>query len=504
MEHSAGRNRFVRSTANDRSSVLEMHAKGMQRLISRQPSLRPSCSKSSRRQVRLTTQFQTEEQLPSKKMLSVTWQVVEKSALRNSVKWQKMFLLLSRWQRFAKMITWFYRKIMMPSRNSLLYVLKFWEVACFLARIGRPDFRRLVNTVARSFTKRHEAGDNNIAKVDQAHQSNQRLQAILSCGPWELKIANIWFVPRCFICRWLSRFTLNFRMCIVCIWITSVFSTFMVVLKSKPQFVKWVPSLNCFAWERFTNRRFTSTPNWRMCYIWAASARVVHSFSFTYWHLCLPHVLANNLNRSLFLFTRRWSKSWRKQNVLLNSGINTAQICWNQITLWMICFLWINCADMVSRTLKARVTFRRNVPPDESGGQLLADWVTVSIHVQQKSWWDNRSNRQQVVNMHEAEVHVFSETSTFWGKSAMASPEVKIAKRWKVYLEYYKDTAKKIDGSNCNTQYTFSWCQDKRDYAHNRWMDSTKNLVFQLRKRKLQSWSKCDWWHTALQILQER
>ena len=78
----------------------------------------------------------------------------------------------------------------------------------------------------------------------------------------------------------------------------------------------------------------------------------------------------------------------------------------------------------------------------KSVGQLPTGWVTVSSHARQKSWWDNRSNRQQVVKMHETEVHVFSETSFCLGHSAMASSEVKIAERWKVSIEYYKDTAK--------------------------------------------------------------
>ena len=294
VEHSAGRNRLGRSTAIDRSSVLEMHAKGMQTLISRQPSLKPSCSKSSRRQVRLTTQFQTEEQLSSKKMLSVTWQVVEKSASRNTVKWQReMCLLLSRWQRFAKMITWFIPEDHDTTKElSVVCAQILREVACFVARFGRPDLLWLVNTVTRSFTKRHKAGDNNTAKVDQVHQSNQRLQAILSCGPWELEISNIWFVPWCFICRWLSRFTFNFRMCIVRIWITSVFSTFSA-------------ESELFRLERFTSGRFTSAPNCQNVLHFSGisasgSFRLIHLLAFVS-SSQLDHVLANE-SQSLFLF----------------------------------------------------------------------------------------------------------------------------------------------------------------------------------------------------------
>ena len=310
-------------------------------------------------------------------------------------------------------------------------------------------------------------------------------------------------------------------MCVVRIWITSGFFQFHGRAESKPQFLKSVPSLNYVAWERFTNRRFTSAPNWRLCYMWAASARVsscllIHLLALVslsqLWPcacqqsqpltLSLPRRCGSdptdpwrdeaqiwviwrertesaktvdlrvNLNNGHFLITYVWYK-WSARGYFLNEGhVNkvassvTAEtgtwrphndsedvlsfsykpFCCTAFTVLQTmvqklteaeCLVKLRnqyCSnllkpgcilddflslDLLRRhgledTQSKRDLFRRNVLPDESGGQLLADWVTVSIHAQQKSLWDNRSNRQQVVKMHEAEVHVFSEPVLLW------------------------------------------------------------------------------------------
>ena len=54
----------------------------------------------------------------------------------------------------------------------------------------------------------------------------------------------------------------------------------------------------------------------------------------------------------------------------------------------------------------------------------------------------------ELSKVHETEVHVFSDSVVCLGKSAMNMPEIKFTERWKEHLEYYKDTAKRIDGKH--------------------------------------------------------
>ena len=52
----------------------------------------------------------------------------------------------------------------------------------YLARIGRPEFLRSVDTLARSVTKWDKVCDKKVAKIDKLLRSLQKLTAILSCA----------------------------------------------------------------------------------------------------------------------------------------------------------------------------------------------------------------------------------------------------------------------------------------------------------------------------------
>ena len=188
----------------------------------------------------------------------------------------------------------------------------------------------------------------------------------------------------------------------------------------------------------------------------------------------------------LSLFTRRWSKSWRKQNVLLKSGIDTAQICWNQVAFWMIYFPWINCADMVWRTLNVRGTFSQ-----ECSTRWKRRATSCGLGHRFKSCATKKLMRQPVQSTTSCQ-NARSRSSRLLRNQYLFGDTLRwLRQKWrsrkdgKCISSTTRTPQRKLIGSNFNTQYTISWCQGKRDYAHNRWMDSTENFVFQLRKRKL-------------------
>ena len=59
----------------------------------------------------------------------------------------------------------------------------------------------------------------------------------------------------------------------------------------------------------------------------------------------------------------------------------------------------------------------------------------------------------EVSKMHEAEVHVFSDSVLRLGKSAMNEPEIKLTKRWIEYLVHCKESARRFDAEQ--TQFNF-------------------------------------------------
>ena len=52
----------------------------------------------------------------------------------------------------------------------------------------------------------------------------------------------------------------------------------------------------------------------------------------------------------------------------------------------------------------------------------------------------------ELSKMHDAEVHVFSDSVLCMGKGAMNEPEVKFTKIWNECLEQYRESARRIDG----------------------------------------------------------
>ena len=78
----------------------------------------------------------------------------------------------------------------------------------------------------------------------------------------------------------------------------------------------------------------------------------------------------------------------------------------------------------------------------------------------------------EMSRMHEAEVHVLSDSVLCMGKQAMNMLEERFNKRWNEYPEQYKESAKMIDGEQI--QFGFHMFLGERDSAQDRWMDPTK------------------------------
>ena len=74
----------------------------------------------------------------------------------------------------------------------------------------------------------------------------------------------------------------------------------------------------------------------------------------------------------------------------------------------------------------------------------------------------------ELSKVHEADVHVFSDSVLCLGKQAMNMPEIGFTEIWKEHLEYYKDTARRTDGKHSIHFSHISWCQNERDSAQNR------------------------------------
>ena len=53
---------------------------------------------------------------------------------------------------------------------------------------------------------------------------------------------------------------------------------------------------------------------------------------------------------------------------------------------------------------------------------------------------------RELSKMHDAEVHVFSDSVLCMGKGALKEPVIKLTNRWNDYLEQYKESARIIDG----------------------------------------------------------
>ena len=106
---------------------------------------------------------------------------------------------------------------------------------------------------------------------------------------------------------------------------------------------------------------------------------------------------------------------------------------------------------------------------------LFADWVPCQI-LRNKSVCETTGPiDNELSKMHEAEVHVFSDSVLCPGKSATASSEIKFTERWKEHLEYYKETAKRIDGKHIQFKFHIVPGTKTNESIQNRWMDSTRS-----------------------------
>ena len=117
-------------------------------------------------------------------------------------------------------------------------------------------------------------------------------------------------------------------------------------------------------------------------------------------------------------------------------GVSTHQKYWNQVALWMVTWLWNNCAIM-----------------SKAEGKLLQ--VDTSSQILRKQWiceatgpFDGKCSK-----MHEAEVHLFSDSVFMHGKSSDEVSELKFNNRWKDHLEQYRESARVIDGEQIQFRF---------------------------------------------------
>ena len=82
----------------------------------------------------------------------------------------------------------------------------------------------------------------------------------------------------------------------------------------------------------------------------------------------------------------------------------------NQVALWMVTWLWNNCAIVSSCVLKTRGIFLQGALSPEGGGTPLASCGTASEILRKQRGCEIISPFDgELSKMHEAEVHVFSD-----------------------------------------------------------------------------------------------
>ena len=123
---------------------------------------------------------------------------------------------------------------------SLRYVLKFCWNGCTWQKYSGPISNKWEHSLWQK-----------VAKIDQKHQSDPQIQAILWCGKAEWRLQT-WSVLRCFICRWRAGFKINVRRFTVRIEITHVCSHLVDVQEANCSFSQQCRVRNKVVWRRFT------------------------------------------------------------------------------------------------------------------------------------------------------------------------------------------------------------------------------------------------------------
>ena len=224
-ENSAERKRPRRSNAIKISSVLRLHEKREQKLISKRFSPKPSCSKGYRRHGRLTNKNRTKEKYSLEKISAWSYDIMEGHAEA----------CVEKYCELAKKDVSTLQQVAAPCINDQENTSRrLWnnQRALSLSPVCAQFFD--MRAPGKNWTTRfqyHGPISNNlehslwqkVAKFDQIHQSDRKIHTILWCGKpdWRLQT---WSVLRCFICRWRAGFKINVRRFTVRIQITHVCS----------------------------------------------------------------------------------------------------------------------------------------------------------------------------------------------------------------------------------------------------------------------------------------
>ena len=102
---------------------------------------------------------------------------------------------------------------------------------------------------------------------------------------------------------------------------------------------------------------------------------------------------------------------------------------------------------MVVRALRARGTFLQDCSSRWVGeGNLLQIESPSEIFRIKEVCETSGPVDNEVSRVHEADVHVFSDSIVCVGGPAMNMSEIKFTERWTEHLGYYKNSARRVDG----------------------------------------------------------
>ena len=152
--------------------------------------------------------------------------------------------------------------------------------------------------------------------------------------------------------------------------------------------------------------------------------------------------------------SKRCLRRWHSPRTLTSQGVNTNQKYWHQVAHWMVTWLGNNWAIVSFRALMTRGIFWQRCSISRTWRETCCKLV---LH--RKSWLKKKFVRQLVLStencfkMHEAEVHVFSDSVLCMGQGAMNESEVMFTQRWNDYLGQYRESARRTGGEK--SQFVF-------------------------------------------------
>ena len=157
--------------------------------------------------------------------------------------------------------------------------------------------------------------------------------------------------------------------------------------------------------------------------------------------------------------------------MLTRYGVNTRRKYWSQIAFWMITWFWALMSLFVSKTREGsscrKMLFgkRRDLLQVVNSSEILSE---------QRVCGTLGPFDEELSKMHEAEVHVFSDSVLCTGRGAMNEPDAKFTKKME-FLSRTKQGFSKKNWWRTPPMHVshISRQRGERNSARDRWMDST-------------------------------